>query len=784
MCLRNLKNRHDVLLFSIELLEMIPQFFLINGKICKKKLYYPLIISRDSSYIEIAIALSKGELKRSIMPHAVYPSKEGNHFSRNEAFLRKIDKIVQSNLANERFGVEDLAEAMAISRIQLYRTLHKLSGKNISQYIREFRLETAMELLKGNVASVAEIAYRVGFSSPAYFNKCFHDHYGYTPGEVMKLSQQGEKKLLDSMDQNKKGAVRRNISQLSGSRYRGWIVSLVTGMVIMLAVSVFLFKNPRQGLFMTSYREKSIAVLPFRNESSDPENEYFCNGMTDEIIAILQKIRDLRVKSRSSTESYRNTDQKITQIARELDVEYLLEGSIRKLQDDLRIYVHLIDGRTGDELWAETYDRKFTEEIFEFQRHIAIQVADALDAMVTPEENRKLSTHPTVDVTAYDYILRAREEKWKFWFLHDSVALINAERLIDKALKLDPDYARGWGEKGAIYYDLHVQSEDYYKEDYMDSVLWYCVKASRLDPETPVSFQLKAMIYHRKGDFKSAIHHYEKVIKDTTDNFDGREALWRLGYLYLYNKDYQKGISLIRKAVQVAKGSTRDYGYLLHRLAYSYLWMGDFEEAENYYLQSRDMGAWFLPYCYLYFYQGDFQTALDCSMCCRPTPSEDYCLYFVGNTYFQLGDFENAVKYYRRFREVRNARGRIQWDNLYREGIALTELGLKEEGKQLIEEQLSQLEKRKKLDRSDGYDYHLAAIHAYRGDQERAVQYLRDYENKVFFPDHNIIPLYFAQYDRLFEPLWDHPGFKALIKKANDERETGRVQIREMEEEG
>ncbi|MCK5467240.1 MAG: tetratricopeptide repeat protein, partial [Cyclobacteriaceae bacterium] len=200
--------------------------------------------------------------------------------------------------------------------------------------------------------------------------------------------------------------------------------------------------------------------------------------------------------------------------------------------------------------------------------------------------------------------------------------------------------------------------------------------------------------------------------------------------------------------------------------------------------QSRDMGAWFLASCYFYFYQADFQATLDCSMHCSPTPSEDHCLYLLGDTYFQLRDFENAVKYYQQFREVREAMGRIQWDNLYREGIALIELGMKDEGMKLIEKQLSQLEKRKKLGRPDGYDYHLAAISAYRGDQEKALQYLRDYENKVFYPDHNLIPISFIQYDIMFENLWDNEEFKAIVKRDQDEKAAIRVQLREMEERG
>ena len=124
--------------------------------------------------------------------------------------------------------------------------------------------------------------------------------------------------------------------------------------------------------------DKSIAVLPFLNDSPDPDNEYFCNGMFDEIITHLQKIADLRVKSRTSVEQYRNPSQDITIIGAELGVSFLVEGSVRKAGDDLRITAQLIDVKTGDHLWSETYDGKYTDKIFEFQSKIAKQVAASL----------------------------------------------------------------------------------------------------------------------------------------------------------------------------------------------------------------------------------------------------------------------------------------------------------------------------------------------------------------------------------------------------------------------
>lgn len=108
------------------------------------------------------------------------------NFSKNESFLKRLTVLVEKNLEKEQFGVEDLASAMNMNRTQLYRRIKSLTGKTASQYIREIRLLEAMELHKNDVATASEIAYKVGFRSPTYFNKCFHDYFGYPPGDVKK----------------------------------------------------------------------------------------------------------------------------------------------------------------------------------------------------------------------------------------------------------------------------------------------------------------------------------------------------------------------------------------------------------------------------------------------------------------------------------------------------------------------------------------------------------------------------------------------------------------------
>ena len=118
------------------------------------------------------------------MPGIDIPDNEFDQLSRSDKFLQKLNHAILTNLSDEYFGVEQLAQEMSMSRAQLYRRLHDINGKNASQYIREYRLKRALEMLKRDVASVSEIAYRVGFNSPSYFNKCFHDFYGFTPGSV------------------------------------------------------------------------------------------------------------------------------------------------------------------------------------------------------------------------------------------------------------------------------------------------------------------------------------------------------------------------------------------------------------------------------------------------------------------------------------------------------------------------------------------------------------------------------------------------------------------------
>jgi len=179
----------------------------------------------------------------------------------------------------------------------------------------------------------------------------------------------------------------------------------------------------------------SIAVLPFQNMSGDPEQEYFADGMVEEIITALSRIRWLFVIARNSSFAYKGQAIDLRQIGRELGVRYLVEGSVRKAGDYVRVTVQLIDAETGAHLWADRFDGSL-ENIFEFQNETAINVAGAIEPRMEAAETHRSTKRPTSSLTAYDYYLRALPSAVTF----DKDAAVRALGLLEQAIRYDPRY--------------------------------------------------------------------------------------------------------------------------------------------------------------------------------------------------------------------------------------------------------------------------------------------------------------------------------------------------------
>jgi TolB-like protein/class 3 adenylate cyclase/Tfp pilus assembly protein PilF len=198
---------------------------------------------------------------------------------------------------------------------------------------------------------------------------------------------------------------------------------------------------PAEGGPAASISEKSIAVLPFENRSEEKTNAYFADGIQDEILARLSKIADLKVISRTSTQHYKSTPENLPEIAKQLGVAHILEGSVQRIGDTVRVNVQLIKAANDSHLWADTFDRKLTD-IFSVESEVAKAVADQLRAKLTGQEEQVIAAKPTENVEAYDAYLRGLAYTLKTG--NNAANALAAQKYLREAVRLDPKFALAW----------------------------------------------------------------------------------------------------------------------------------------------------------------------------------------------------------------------------------------------------------------------------------------------------------------------------------------------------
>jgi len=221
-------------------------------------------------------------------------------------------------------------------------------------------------------------------------------------------------------------------------RWAGTTAALVVLAAIVAGIAMF---SRYRGRSTLSAPEKSIAVLPFENHSRDPDNAYFADGVQDEILTRLSKIADLKVISRTSTQHYKSAPENLPEIARQLGVAHILEGSVQKSGDAVRVNVQLIKAANDSHLWADTFDRKLTD-IFSVESEVAKAIAEQLRAKLTGQEEQVIAAKPTDNPEAYDAYLRGLAYTLKT--ANTPANSLGAQKYLREVVRLDPKFALGW----------------------------------------------------------------------------------------------------------------------------------------------------------------------------------------------------------------------------------------------------------------------------------------------------------------------------------------------------
>jgi adenylate cyclase len=337
----------------------------------------------------------------------------------------------------------------------------------------------------------------------------------------------------------------------AGQKKRGWIYVVVIG--ALLSIGLFFlgrYTASRTNLDETGHRsvasvpEKSIAVLPFGNLSRDPDNEYFAAGIQDEIITRLAQISDLKVISCSSTQRYKGAGENLRQVATELGVTNILEGSVQRANDQVHVNVQLLNALTDSHVWADTFDRKLTD-VFGVESEIAKTIADTLRAKLTGREAATLRSRPTENSAAHDLYLKGRF----FWNKRDANNLQKALTYYQQAANEDPNYALAWSGIADVYVLLPLfggadPADAYPKAKEAAN------KASELDPnlaEPHAALGLIASVFD--FDVERSMREFEKAIAlnpnyATAHHWFGNSVLECIG-------DFERSIAEMKRAVEL-----------------------------------------------------------------------------------------------------------------------------------------------------------------------------------------------------------------------------------------
>lgn len=693
------------------------------------------------------------------------------HPVKDQIFLNKLSGIILANLENENFGVNELVHEADISHYSLKRRLQAITNKTIKQFIREVRLQRAMEILQHEEANISEVAYRVGFSSPAYFNTCFHELFGYPPGAVKKG---------DFVIANKSNAIVIEHKQKK-SAIRSFL--LISTGILALAFLAYLGYNYLKGNSLMNDKsllnksKKSLAVLPFRNLSDILADQYFIDGMMEEIHANLSSIHDLRVVSRTSTEKYRNNvNESIREIARELSVNYIVEGSGQKYGNKFHLTVKLFKAASKETcLWVRSYEQEIqeTDDLFGITSKIAQAIAEELEAIITPEEKQRIEKVRTTDLSALDFYQRGREEEGKFPYydLTASSAYIagltpsteqsieRAEKMYRTALEYDSAFALAYTGLAGIYWRKNYHKE-FLTENFLDSVLFLAEKALSYDDQLPDVFYIRGTYYGEKGDMEQALQDFDEAL-DLNPNY------WLAYYgKSIYVNDYIIALKNLLEAASLHPGS--GLSDIFEKISFRLSETGFGELAKSYSVETiklkQDSTSY---YFWLWMYEFDHKKCMPFYEKRYSMDSTDITAIEFLSEYFELtGQFKENLSFKKKLVYRYSVESRKSINNMQRVGYAYSKNGLNSWAAYYFNKQTAYCHDAIRLGLPYGNSlayYDLAGVYAYKGNKIKA------YENlKIFNQRSGRYFLWIVRYikiDPLFNSIRNEPEFQNIVKE-------------------
>lgn len=659
-------------------------------------------------------------------------------------FLSQITALVEKNITNEQFGVSELADEMNMSRSNLLRKVKKETKLSVSQLISQVRLKRAMEMLRKSSLNVSEVSHQVGFASTSYFIKCFREYYGFPPGEVGKR---------DEAQMTPIGAMPGTLPPSSDSHQRrNFIIGGLLTILVLLFLGLLTY-NKWSSLSPQSV-EKSIAVLPFKNDSNDSSNIYLINGLMESTLNNLQQIKNLNVTSRTTAEIYRNTSKSIPEMAKELHVQYFVEGSGQKIGDHIVLNIQLIEASTDKHLWSKQYRRE-TKDIFALQQEIAKNIAEEIEVIITPEEKKQIEKIPTDNLVAYDFYLKGKE----LFYDTRPENLAKSIPYFKNAIELDDKFALAYANGAMVFYYMDIfQTEKKYTTEVND----YANKSMALDPKSAESLIAKALSFAHHKDYERAVPYLEQALDYNPTSGLVIHFLTEFYSIYVPNpgKYVEYALKGVKLLVPSADSATVSFKYF--HLGNAMMQAGFVDEGIKYMDRSLAYNpeSYFAGYVSILFHYAkhkdlkrsreEITKKLD-----KDTTRIDI-VREVARICYTMRDYESAYRYYKKLLSLREAyHMEIYQEDFLDIGIVFSKVGQNEKAEEYIKEFKDFADQNNTI-----YKHaYLSMYYTYRKDYEEALEHLALFSKE----DNYIYWILLIKDDPLADHVKELPAFEKVM---------------------
>ena len=512
---------------------------------------------------------------------------------------------------------------------------------------------------------------------------------------------------------------------------------------------------------------KSIAVLPFKNLSANQEDVYFSDGVMEAILNELSLIRDLKVISRTSVEGYRNTKKPVTQIGQELDVAHVLEGSVQRAGDKVRVTAQLIETRNDKHLWSRNYDRSLSD-IFAIQSEIAQAISSNLELILTHAEQQMMINAPTSELRAYDLYLRGRHSS-SLGFFADRNVLEVRESLhhCQRAVELDPEFALAYTCLASSYLELGV-SDFVPLDEWLPLATANIEKATELDPDAWQAYDVRAKISFSLGNLNETRRYSQKVLELNPNQADylanvGLSLIWG-------DNEIERGVDMVLRSLELMPGSSVSFDpedlvstlqFLAPDLVQGLVGTKGCQPDQGL-ATLNTIASWAM-------FQRDFEAYRHCQELILGKNDTPNNRINAGVANLFAGNFDRARKYYESVmaKEKSLDESFTKYPYKHRYAVTLIETGERERGLELLNEYRETLENAIEADQqlhgNRGAYYDLATVYAVMGEKQTAVDMLLTARERI--PDGAFFDHSWLVADTMLDPLRDFPPFVELMEE-------------------